>query len=400
MGNKYKPVPFLENTKAPVELLGLAGLMNPLIDHTSSQRGVMFSNHLAQAQVVHGCEFPMLCSGFEALVGDYEYDSTERDQDIQVRHIIPRFITQIGMSPIKFNPYYTIIYRGDRDGKVSYFNREEYTFRSNRYGYKNQHLNQMLLNSGNFIPKETKLSTSPAHQGNKYCMGVNLNVAYMSLPQVTEDAFVISESAARKLSSTGIDQISFQILPNQIPLNLYGNELEYKFMPDVGEIVNEDCVVCALRTPTPDTILSDISQESLTRIQPLHDSKFYVPKGSEIIDIQVVVNRKCRVKTPREVFSQVQKYRDAINAYNLKVWEAYQETVREGREITPEFSTLVENAMKSLLADGVHVPGFTKRADITLCRKKEPIPWIHVQITYKYTHNVQKGFKLSGFCGN
>lgn len=391
---------YLSNTTAPVQMLGLATLMNPNANKVSSQRGTMWSHHAPQAQLLHGCEHPKLFSGFESMIGEYEYSTTERDQDIQILETIPRFITMSGMYPIKSNPYYTIVYRGDLDGKVGYFNLEKHTMRSNGYGYKNKWLNQLRLNRGNYIPKDLKLCTSPAHDGNKYMMGTNLRTVYMSLPGVTEDAFIISESAARKLSSDSIGKISFKISPNQIPKNLYGNLDEYKFMPDIGEVVRPDGVFCALCTPTQDSIISDMSSENLTRVQPLHDQTFFLPGGAEILDIDIVVNRKCKVKTPKEVFSQVQKYRDPINAYNVKIWEAYQDALKAGREITPAFNSLVTRAISNLLADNVRIPGYNKRADITLVKKKETIEFLHITVTYKHVNPINRGHKLTGRSGN
>lgn len=391
---------YLSNTKASAKLLGLTPLLNPCADKTSAQRGMMLSAHLPQAQTIHGCEFPRLFTGFELIIGQYEYNTTERNQDIQVLEPIPRFIINSGVFPIKDNPYYTIVFRGDRDNKVDYFQLEKHTMRSDGYGYRNKWLNAQQLNKGNYIPQSVPLCTSPAHDGNKYMMGTNLNTIYMSIPGVTEDAFVISESASKKLCSDAIGKLSFKILPNQIPINLYGDEEEHKFMPDIGEFVREDGILCALRTPTEDTIISDMSKENMSKVQYLHDTILYIPSGSQIIDIDIVVNRKCKVKTPKEIFAQVQKYRDPINAYYIKIWEAYQDAIKAGREITPAFNSLVTRAISSLVADNVRIPGYNKKADVTLVKKKEAIEFLYITVTYKHVNQVNRGFKLTGRHGN
>ena len=391
---------YLSNVKAPVQLLGLTTLMNPCADKVSSQRGTMFSHHAPQAQLLHGCEQPKFFTGFESLIGEYEYSTTKRDQGIQVRETIPRFIANHGMYPIKNTPYFTIVYRGEKDNKIGCFQLEHHTMRSNGYGYKNKWLNIDQLNKGNYIPKEVPLCTSPAHDGNQYMMGTNLRTAYMSLPGVTEDAFIISESAAKKLSSDSIGKLSFKISPNQIPKDLYGSDDEYKFMPDIGEFVRSDGVFCALCTPTQDSIISDMSRENLTKVQTLHDQIFYLPPGAEILDIDIVVNRKCRVKTPKEVFNQVQKYRDPINCYNIRIWEAYQAAIKEGLDITPAFNSLVYRAVSNLLADNVRIPGYNKRADVTLMKKKETIEFLHITVTYKHVNRINRGHKLTGRNGN
>lgn len=391
---------YLSNLKAPLELLGLAALCNPLLDKVSAQRSKMWSDHYPQAQIIHGAEPPRIFTGYETIIGRYEHDTTERDQAIQIEEDIPKFNIETGMYPLKVNPSWTVVYRGTQDNKVGYFQLNKHTVRSSEYGYPNKWMNIPQLNKGNVIPQNMKLTTSPAHRGNNmYMLGTNLKIAFMSIPQVTKDAFVISESAAKKLTSDGYEKISFKILPNQIPLDLYGNEDEYKFFPDIGEYVHDDGIICALRAPTAETFISDMTHENLTKVQPLHDTIFYAPKGAQIVDVDVVINRKCKTKTPKEIFTQVQKYRDQINSYCIQVWEAYQNVCKQNLEITPAFNSLVTRCVSSLLADNVRIPGYTKRADITLIKKKEPIEFIYLTLTYKYEHNTQRGFKLTNCQG-
>lgn len=397
---RYKREGYLNNTTAPVELLGLTPLLNPFAANLSSQRGMMFSSHAPQAQVIHGCEQPRIFTGFESLVGEYEYNTTERDQDMQILEIIPKFVVNSGVYPIKENPFYTIVYRGVEDNKVGYFQLEKFTVRSDGFGYENKWLNTQELNKGNFIPKEVKLCTSPAHDGNKYMLGTNLNVAYMSIPQVTEDAFVISESAYRKFISDHYGRIAFKILPNQIPRNLYGDDSEYKFMPDIGDFVNDEGILTALCTPTADSIITDMSKHALTKVQPLHDVCIYSPLNSKVVDIDIYINRKCKIKTPMEIFAQLQKYKDPINAYYMRIVETYQEVTKQGLQITPAFNTLVTRAISNLVADGVRIPGFTRKADVTLVKKKEAIEFVYVILTYKTVNAPPAGRKVSGRVGN
>ena len=103
-----KEYPYLNNTKAPVQLLGLAPLYNPFCDHVSAQRLTMWSNHLPQAQLMVGCDFPRVYTGYENIIGQYEYDPSARDQDVQILAVIPKFIKNTGANPILSNPYYTI----------------------------------------------------------------------------------------------------------------------------------------------------------------------------------------------------------------------------------------------------------------------------------------------------
>lgn len=394
---------YFSNAKAPPQLLGLDQLLNPFVSHTSSQRSMMYSSHTTQAQTLKGCEHPRVFSGYETIVGRYEHSTTTRDQDVQILDVIPRFVVSQNMNDpttIHGTPYYTIVYKGAEDGKVGYFNLEQFTKRSEGFGYTNHWLNLDILQKGNFLPKNVKLSTSPAHKGSMYCMGTNLRVAYMSLPQVTEDAFLISESAKQQMESEGYGVINIRISPNQIPLNLYGDGTNYKFFPDIGEKVREDGVLTAIRTPTAESIVYDTAPGHLTKIQHLHDNAYYVPIDAEVIDVQVTINRGCKLKTPREVFNQLQKYRDGVSSYNLKLWACYQEAVKNDWEITPDFNNLITRALSELLVDGVRVSGYSHKATVKPVSRKETIEFANIQIIYKYANKVNEGFKVAGRYGN
>lgn len=399
-----KEYPYLSNVKAPPQLLGLSPLLNPLTDHVSAQRLNMYSQHLPQAQILAGAEMPRLFSGYEGIVGEYEHDPTERDKDVQIMAVIPRFVESFGASPIYGNPYDTVIYRevsGDpKEYRVGYFNVPKDAVRSDGYGYEYKKLPTCRqLSEGNFIPKDMKFITSPAHagpNGERYMLGTNLNVCYIDIPEVTEDAFVISESAAKKLGTKGYGVKSFKILPNQIPLGLYSSETEYKFLPDIGEQVRDDGILYALRTPSETSVVFDTLTSNLHQVQHLHDRITYVPAGATIVDIDVVVNRKVKVSTPEFVFAQVEKYRKPISQYCKRVYETYKAAVNEGLHPTPEFNTLVTRCLASALIDGEPVDGLNNRLKkLKAARKKELVEFIYITVTYKYDKPMSLGKKIT-----
>ena len=118
---------------------------------------------------------------------------------------------------------------------------------------------------------------------------------------------MISDRLAKKFTMTSINTLNIEIKPNQIPLNLYGDNEEHKFIPDIGEFVRDDGIVCGFRNPTDATLISDMMTLSTPHI--LHDDLCYAPPGSQIIDIDFYTSsNRHRVKTNRALFSQVDKY--------------------------------------------------------------------------------------------
>ena len=393
--------PYLNNTKADHRLVGGIALMNPFMDHVSSQRGMMLSNHIPQAQVLMGSEPPRVFSGYESQVGQYEISTTRRNQDIYVLTAINKFEINAGANPLMYNPSCMVLYIGATDGKVGCFEVKKFTMTMDDFGYTNKILNPQLLVEGTYIPKETKLSTSPSHKGERYCMGTNLHCAYMSLPHVTEDAFIISESAAKKLVTEGFRTVSIDIRNDQIPVNLYGTDEEYKFFPDIGETVNEDGIVCALRRPTADSLIFDMNERNLCNINRLHDNVFYAPAGAQIVDVDVHINRKFKYdQSLAPMFEQAEKYRAQLSNYYKKIWEKFQEVMGQNPSITPELNSTVSKAVSELMIDGIRIKGFGHKSSVIPVKKKEPIEFMRITLTYRYERKPKLGFKISGRYGN
>ena len=407
MFDQYKAVdlsPYLNNIKADHRNLGLTTILNPMPDHVSAQRGKMFSDHASQWQVLKGNEFPYVFTGYEKQIGSYEVSTTDRDSDIVVEQLISKFTINTGANPLLYNPTTTVIYYDPDKQCYGYFDINKFTARSDDYGYLNQWLDVGALLKGTRIPKEEKLVTSPCHHGNKYCYGTNLRVAYMSLPHVTEDAFLISKTAANKCGTLGINKVTVTIKVDQIPVNLYGNaDGEYKFFPDVGECVNEDGILCALRKPTAESFIYDTATENLSTVQPLHDTVYYAPRGATIVDVDVVINSAAYQSSP--MFEQCEKYRDQLDAYWMAIWQKYNEIKHSSygaKALTNDFNSLIATAYNRLRVDDVRLEDFPSsgRRKIKPRIKKEVVEYISLTITYMYNRELQCGYKLAGRYGN
>lgn len=397
---------YLNNVKADPRLLGVTTLLNPMPDHVSAQRGKMFSDHISQWQVLKGCEFPYVFTGYEKQIGSYEVSTTDRDTDVTIVRNILKFNVDNGVNPLTYYPTTTVIYQtvdANNEVKFGYFNINNFTARSDGYGYPNVKINYSNIDQNTFIPKEEKLVTSPCHKGNKYCYGTNLRVAYMSLPHVTEDAFLISRTAANKCGTTGIEQVTINIKIDQIPVNLYGNEEgEYKFFPDVGEYVNDDGIICALRRPTAESFIYDTAAENLSIVQPLHDAVYYAPRGAKIVDVDVVINSA--VYQSQAIFAQCEKYRDQLDKYYRQIYDTYQDIKHHfgAKALTFDFNGLIAAAYNRLRVDNQpleDVPGGGRRK-VKPRIKKEVVEYISLTITYMYDRELQCGYKIAGRYGN
>jgi hypothetical protein len=384
------------NLTVDPRLIGMEATLVPFAANVSSQRMNMFSSNIVQAMIINGREQPRISTGFESQFIDYTFNPTRRNQDIRVLAVIPKYQTNVGPYPIRDCHSYTVVYIGEDDHLVNYFNLETYTKGADGFGYTNIVRNKHLLRSDIYVTKDTTFATSPAVDGNKYMLGTNANVAYMSLPEVAEDAFIISQSLADRLESTAIQQTKIEIGPNAIPLNIHGSEDDYKIMPDIGETVREDGILCAVRTISDHSIITDTRPSALTTIQ-MHDDVRYAKPGAIILDIEVYINDSKKIKTPPYVFTQLKTYWNNILTYYQTLHNVYLKCSKEHMDLSPDFKSLVSKTMEMLTGYGQKVQNIPKMGKNPLfVIKREPIEFIYAVVTYQYPLKVTKGFKLTG----
>ena len=382
-----------EHSTIDHRIAGLELLMGVFSTNTSSPRLDMLSKHISQAMCLKGADFPFLFSGNEKTIGEYEYSTCDRQQDVEILSVIPKYLFTAGHS--SETPEFTVICRGLQDKKIDYFTVSKYTKGTDGYGYYNKLMNQHMLQPGTYLNKDVKLSTSPIHKGNQYCLGINANAVYMTMPGTVEDAFTISQSMADKMGTTSIRTMTIQIFPNQHPLNLYGDENEIKFMPDIGEKVRDDGILAGFRTPTDSTFMSDTLPNKLGEPNYLHDKLFRAPPGSTILDINCYMNK---ANAPAHLWTQVDKYINASVNYYKQIIDVYNSV--KGEAISGAFNTLVSGAMSKLLAAGYKTRGIKSRSKVSLAQKESRIEFLQVEITYAHTLKVSNGFKITGRDGH
>lgn len=379
--------------------LGLEALMAPLVQQSSSPRAGMHASQLRQYMLLDGCEVPKVFTGWEAKIGKYQFEKVETKEDIEILKVIKRYVDNVGTNPIKSTPAILIIYRGLETGEVGYYELKTHTTGSDGFGYENVWQNQTLLSSG-VVKKGIEFTKSPARKGYGYCPGINLKVVSLPITDATEDAIVISRSAAERMSSTRIQTIEFTIRPNQVPLNLYGEGDEHKFMPDIGEVVGENHILAGFRTPTPESFMTDINPTALREPQAELDTLYCAPAGSEIINIEMVVNPGVyeNLRAIKYFYSQAEKYRLSDIEYYKRICEAYEE-IRSKYPITPQFGTLITRAYSMLKLYGVGRHRSREKRPVPVIDEKE-IELIHIRVTYKTKYQVAPGFKIAGRNGD
>lgn len=394
LGTEY---PYLNNVTMDPRLLGLHAGLIPFLQFVSSPRVDMWSSHSSQAMALKHGQFPFIYSGPEQNFGEYEFRTDRRDQDVDIIKVIPKYPPVLGDRRVHNNPSLTVVYVGREDGLLNYFTVDSYTKCSDGFGYENTFLNQHLLSlteGQQYLPKETQLVTSPIHKDGVYCLGANANIAFMTSEDTIEDAMAISRSFANKLTTAEIRRERITIEANYHPLNLYGDDTEFKFLPDIGERVGENGILCAFRTINTETFVPDLIQHTLTQPQALHDAIFYAKPGSKILDFDVQMARSAKVS--KYLYAQVEKYTYLTTRYWQEIIDVHQR-YKKTHKLAHAFQTHVTEAIEHLAAAGVSVPDFPRKTKVKLIGKNNrQVEFIQITVTYMSERPCSNGFKITG----
>ena len=375
------------------EIIGFEQLLCPVIQGTSSQRANMFSSGLSQAVVIDGAEIPRHATGYESMFNDYRFDSSARDSDGTLYDVVYKYEQDFG-DDIKENPV-TFIFIKTPDGVIDVFSIEEYVQLSNGFGFRNDinmDVRYMKADFMEFIPKDKEFMRTPSSINGMCSLGLNLNVAYMTLPHVTEDAFVLSESAAKRLLSRGYETIRFTIPKDFIPLNLYGEDISPKIFPDIGDVVNNDGIIAALRRQESKNFMDLMDTQSNVLLNT--DMFIKTKPGAVVKDVNIYCAHTALNKlSTNPLFTQPMHYLKILNKQYRKVINCYNRAVEEGYTFTPRANNFITQCMM-LCKDRKYNGG------CILTDNRTVIEQLLIEIVVEYDRKVGAGYKLTGRSGD
>lgn len=249
-------------------------LLTTFADRCDTGRTTMFSSHIQQLLVLDSPEIPKISTRFENQIGAVSSSYKLAKENYKIVSILER--NQLNK---------TLIVQTS-DNKLDIIEIKNVNHITENYGFElDNNLNN--YSQGDIIPKDTILYKSKAHDDLlNFRYGVNLRAAFLSWENKTyEDGNVISEAAAKKLSYTSVDELYVTVNNNDILLNLYGDDENYKCFPNINEDINTK-VLCSRRRIDYKNI-SNFSSNSLKEIND-RDVCFYV--DGTVVDIEIYSN--------------------------------------------------------------------------------------------------------------
>ena len=344
-------------------------------------RSAMNIKHHTQHLAIMEPEFPFLYDGKENIMGEHSTFYKKADKQYKVVNVIKKYnellkgkcFIALYFLYAKEDDSYTLIERNEVENLT-----ENYGFE-----YKNEYLD--CCEVGDTIPKGTVIYSSTSYDENmNTSIGVNARIMYAPHPYVQDDAFIVSESFVKRMCSDYISVKTIPLNPNAILLNLYGDENDYRGLPDIGQNVKNE-IVGVTRIIKENRMFSDFRDNALKTINLQSDQVFY--GDGEVIDINVYCNNP-QIKVDKGNKQVLQYYQDAR-------W-FYSEVYKECKRIINSGSKKIDNSINRWMKKAMNYLD----TQAQWAYNDNVFSNLMIEILIRKRENIKIGRKLVGRQGN
>ena len=388
-----------EDLELTEELLSIHSI-NPFIANMSSPRSVMMSSHLSQIITLNNGEEKIIQTGLEKQLGRNTF-SRKFENDARIITIINRY-GGVSSDEVTATPELLVIFEDLDTGKIDCMEIPYYHSLHQYFGFKYKRNEEELssLYTDAIVPKDTILADSPTVTTNGgYKFGVNANTAMLTLPETVEDGFIISKSFAEKLEYNIFERRSIEFGADAFPLNLYGDDENYKPFPDIGEYVNDDSILMALREYNPDLATSLLSARDVQSVDTMFDECVYVkgPKG-KVVDIKAYNNPRFKKDVYKGTSNLVDKYVNGLIKYNEEIIRVYESLRDDHYKRSRNYDLDISEKFHKIILDA-YVIANPNNNKLTKIYKSDKMDIYRVEITIQYTVKPYVGGKLTDLSG-
>lgn len=400
----------MSNTKAEPnqlhpELMSIGSLM-PWDGAVSSARKYMFSGHIGQALSIACPTERRNQTGAERKYAKYT-SNIKMPEDGQIIEILELYPKTIALHNVPHSPLSLVIYENE-DGEIKCFELIDYHYNYSNFGFaykKMSGLSQLV--KGNYVKKGTIFMDSLAVTENGgYAFGRECNVALMSHPSVAEDAMVVARSLLPKFGFKTYEKRVVSWGKRKFPVNLYGDENNYKPFPEIGDYVSPtngtNGLLMALRDYHDDLAIIDQNITAVRHTDVLFDECTYVAgDGGRVVDIRIQHDiYDTSVSSDSVMSSLVGKYENSRRAFYQNLLNLYQRLSKErGKNllISPELHRWVIEAIATIGSDNINTNSVSERLKLTY--RKIPLDEWRVEFTIEYSRIPDIGAKLTDTTG-
>lgn len=331
--------------KFPEEVLGKE-LAEPIPTAVSGSRKLLYSTQADQVMSLNTPEVPFLQTGYE---NEFGHKSTSFKQykgdDLVILDKVDKF------NWIPNHHYFLLTYNANKN-IIDVVERCSYLHITESYGYDQNTKYLDSLGIGSKIRTgDIYLKSKGFDECNNRMDGVNLLVTYAAISDTTEDAIVLSESCAKRLSSPLYHKVQIMVNENDIMLNLYGNETIYKVMPDIGEEVSNSLLLATRRENKQESLFSQV----YSRLMDINMNDNKITATGTVVDVNVITNNpemmeasnyttqlrtywKESIRFSQELVDKVDMYKDrypnAKIGYELQVLYSRAKSLLDGEKFS------------------------------------------------------------------
>lgn len=374
------------------DLLSTLGL-NPWAGNNSSPRAQMFASHLGQNLVISGAGRKRIKTGMEYEFGKYTF-SVKNNEDISIIKTIQRYPQTMGVNAINYNPQTMVIYEEVNTNRIGIMSLQKYCSYHQHFGF--EYKEKPAINSlyrGAQIPKGTIFLDSPRiTDDGDYMYGVELNMAFMSHPSVSEDGIMICEDVLDKFKFKTYETRVVEWGSKRFPLNLYGTPEVYKPFPDIGEYIRDDGLLMVTRTYEKNLSPVEMSIYDVMIPDYISDRCTYGNGGGgRIVDIRVNTGDSSLFENYSNMDSQVQKYLQSSRNFHINIVEEWKRLRKERGNnlvIDPAFHRQVVESL-------VYIGEEDETPRIQKVHRKAPLDNYRVEFVIEYENIPRDGFKFT-----
>lgn len=302
--------------------------------HVSASRAIMVNHQFGHAVNIADPEPPLVPSGFEKVLGSKSSMLMRTDAEYEITHKL-----------VKNEYNYVLIGYDRKNHRYHAWEREEIEEHSEGLAtrYKNDIIDS--LDIGDIVPKNTLIKSSESFDkyGN-YSLGKNLNTVYLISLMAMEDGIGIMNGANEKMKTYRSATVTVPLNDNEIMLNMYGDDSEYKGFPEIGEKIKRG-ILCVTRAIDHAKAPFSLKKKQLRSIEE-SDRPYY--SDGRVIDITIRYNKDIRDLTETPINHRLLEYYREQQKYFREMYEIMDNIVRnaedEGYTYSDEFTIICEKA--------------------------------------------------------
>lgn len=330
-----------EQYAGSTSLVGMSSLTQAR--YINSTRTQMFTSHLKQFLNLIHPEFPKVFTNAENTVGKFSSGYKKAKSNLEVVKKVEKF----GDILVKPLIYHLFVY--DKAKKkyrvITRKEVEENLTEDFGYHFNNEEIDK--YQEGDVIEKGTVMYKSDSYDEDmNYRYGLNATVSYCLNPFTSEDAAEVSESFSKRMTTIKVNKITWGLNNNDIPLNIYGEDDEYKPYPDIGEFASG--IFAASRSQYNEQILYDFKDKNLNIIKDSDRTICYNGKGF-VIDYDIYCNNPDLEDTSFN--HQIMKYLKSQNKYYKEILKITKKIIHSGQNYDGEIDYMYKRAKDFLDTD-------------------------------------------------